>query len=263
MKRRVVVLLIAAAAIASVLVARPRGPASSSASPRTADGRPNLNGIWQALNTAGWDLQDHQAQLGVPAGQGVVEGNEVPYQPWALIRKRENFKNRRTADLVEARGFLPGVPRVMYMPFPFQIVHTPKYIAVISEYSRAQRIIYTDGSRHPEGPLEFWMGDSRGRWEEDTLVVDVLHFNDQTWFDRAGNFHSEALHLVERFTLAGPDHINYEVVVEDPKVFTRPWKMSMPLYRRKEPDVRILEYEPGMLALEDEVRREEQQQTGR
>jgi hypothetical protein len=107
------------------------------------------------------------------------------------------------------------------------------------------------------------MGDSRGHWDGDTLVVDAIHFNDQTWFDRAGNFHSEALRLVERFTLIGPDHINYEVTVEDPKVFTRPWKMSMLIYRRKEPSVRILEYEAGLLLLEEEARRQEEQERSR
>ena len=236
---------------------------SATAVAQGAPGRPNLNGIWQVLNTAAWDIQDHPARLGVPAGQGVVEGNEIPYQPWALAKRLENFKNRLTADLVEARGFLPGVPRVMYMPFPFQIIQTPKYVSIVSEYSRALRIIYTDGSPHPKGPIEFWMGDSRGRWEGETLVVDAIHFNDQTWFDRAGNFHSEALHLVERFTLFGPDHINYEVTVEDPKVFTRPWKMSMPIYRRKEANARILEYEAGLLLLEEEARRQEEQERSR
>ena len=231
--------------------------------PRAQDGRPGLNGIWQVLNTAAWDIQDHHAQLGIPGGPGVVEGNELPYQPWALARKQDNFRNRHTADLVDAKGFLPGVPRIMYMPFPFQIVHTPKYVAIVSEYARALRIIYTDGSNHPAGPLEFWMGDSRGRWEGDTLVADVIHFNDQTWFDKAGNFHSDALHLVERFTLTGPDHISYEVTVEDPKVFTRPWKMSMPFYRRKEPNARILEYEVGTLILEEEARREKERAGGR
>ena len=221
--------------------------AQPSSLPRTPEGQPNLNGIWQTLTTASWDIQDHSAQVGVPAGQGVVEGNEIPYQPWAVARKLENFKNRRLADFVESRGYLPGLPRVMYMPFPLQIAQTPKYIGILSEYSRTTRIIYTDGSKHPEGPIEFWMGDSRGRWEGDTLVVDAIHFNNQTWFDKAGNFHSEALHLVERFTLKGPDHITYEVTVEDPKVFTRPWKMSMPLYRRKEPNIRLLEYDHGML----------------
>jgi len=228
--------------------------------PRTQDGRPNLNGIWQALNTAAWDIQDHHAQLGVPAGQGVVEGNDIPYQPWALARKQENFKNRLTADLVEARGFLPGVPRIMYMPFPFQIFQTPKYIAMVFEYAHAFRTLHTDGTEHLKGPINWWLGDSRGRWEGDTLVVDVVHFTDQTWFDRAGNFHSDALHLVERYTLMGPDHLNYEVTIEDPQVFTRPWKMSMPLYRRKERNVRILEYEHGPLLLQEWLRQEDQKQ---
>jgi hypothetical protein len=260
MRRWLAGLLILAAAIASFTLLRVARPPVSP--PRTQDVKNNLNGVWQVLNTAAWDIQDHHAQLGVPAGQGVVEGNDIPYQPGALARKLENFKNRLTADLVETRGFLPGVPRIMYLPFPFQIVQTPKYIAIVFEYSGARRIIYTDGSKHPEGHIDFWLGDSRGHWEGDTLVVDVIHFNDQTWFDKAGNFHSEALHLVERFTRIGPDHINYEVIVEDPKVFTRPWKMSMPLYRRKEPNVRILEYGAGML-LNEEAERQEDQKAGR
>ena len=224
-------------------------------SPRTPDGKPNLQGIWQVLNTASWDIQDHHAQLGVPAGQGVVEGNEIPYQPAALAKKRENFENRLTAD-PETKGYLPGVPRIMYMPFPFQIFQIPNSVTIAYEYAHGVRIIYTNGTKHPEGPINWWMGDSRGRWEGDTLVVDVIHFTDETWFDRAGNFHSDALHLVERYTLIGPDHINYEVTIEDPKVFTRPWKMSFPLYRRKEPNVRLLEYEAGFL-------REEQEQRGK
>ena len=210
--------------------------------PRTPDGRPDLSGIWQALNAAAWDIQDHQAQLGVPAGQGVVEGNDIPYQPWAAAKKQENFKNRLTAD-PETHCYMPGVPRSTYMPYPFQIFQTPKYVVILHEYRHVMRTIYTDGTSHLAGSIDsFWMGDSRGHWEGDTLVVDTIHFNDQTWFDKAGNFHSEALHVIERYTLVGPDHINYEVTIEDPKVFTRPWKMSMPLYRRKEPNVRVLEY---------------------
>ena len=247
--------LVIAAIAALTLIRGATTPPSSLQ--RTPDGRPNLNGIWQVLSTASWNIQDHHAQLGVPPGQGVVEGNDIPYQPWALAKKLENFKNRRTADEVEAKGFLPGVPRIMYMPLPFQIVQTPKYVTMVYEYAHAVRIIYTDGTKHPEGHIDFWLGDSRGRWEGDTLVVDVIHFNDATWFDKAGNFHSEALHLVERFTPVGADHINYEVTIEDPKVFTRPWKMSMPLYRRKEPNVRILEYEAGALMEEEAERREE------
>jgi len=210
--------------------------------PRTTDGKPNLSGIWQAVNTAAWDIQGHSAQKDIPAGQGVVEGNVIPYQPWAAEKKKENFANRATAD-PETRCFLPGVPRLMYMPFPFQIFQTPTYLAFVHEYVHAVRHIYVNGTAHPRGPIDWWMGDSRGRWEGDTLVVDVVHFTDQTWFDRAGNFHSEALHLIERYTLIGPDHINYEVTVEDPKVFTRPWTMRMILYRRKEPNAQLLEHE--------------------
>lgn len=220
-----------------------QAPAGSQAyrPPRTADGRADLQGIWQAVNTAVWNIQDHPAQLGIPAGQGVVEGNALPYQPWALAKREENFKNRLTAD-TEAKCFLVGVPRITYMPYPFQIVQTPTEVAILYEYVHTTRNIYMN-SAHPRGPLEWWSGDSRGRWEGDTLVVDVVHFTDQTWFDRAGNFHSEALHVVERYTRTGPDHILYEATIEDPKVFTRPWKMSMPLYRRQEKNIQLLEYE--------------------
>jgi len=242
-------------AVAVLSVAPIPATAQVSAVPRTPDGKPNLQGLWQVLNTAAWDIQDHSARLGVPAGQGVIEGNEVPYQPSALAKKRENFENRATAD-PETKGYLPGVPRGMYMPFPFQILQTPTHVAMTFEYAQGVRLIYTNGTPHPRGPINWWMGDSRGRWEGDTLVVDVVHFTDQTWLDRAGNFHSDELHLVERYTMAGPDHINYEVTVQDPKVFTRPWKMSMVLYRRKEPNVRLLEYVPGLLMEEEQAERE-------
>ncbi len=220
--------------------------AQVSALPRTPDGKPDLQGIWQVLNTAAWDIQDHQARLGVPAGQGVVDGNEIPYQPAALAKKRANFDTRATAD-PETKGYLPGVPRIMYMPFPFQLFQTADEIVMVFEYDRGVRNIYTNGTPHPRGPLNWWMGDSRGRWDGDTLVVDVVYFTDQTWFDRAGNFHSDALHLVERYTPTGPDHINYEVTIDDPSVFTKPWTMRMVLYRRKEPNLRVLEYDPGRM----------------
>jgi hypothetical protein len=232
-------------------------PAASQtpALPRMPDGKPNLQGIWQVLSTAAWDIQDHSARLGVPAGQGVVVGGEIPYQPWALKKKQENFASRMTAD-PETKGYLPGVPRIMYMPWPFQIFQTAGQVNIAFEYARGIRVLHTDGSPHPRGPLNFWIGDSRGRWEGNTLVVDVVHFTDQTWFDRAGNFHSEALHLVERYTLEGPDHLRYEVTIEDPKVFTRPWQMNMLFYRRKEPGVRLLDYEPFLLMTEEQAERE-------
>jgi hypothetical protein len=217
--------------------------ASAQAIRRTSDGKPDMNGVWQALNAAAWDIQDHSGQLGVPPGQGIVEGNEIPYQPWAAAKKKENFANRATADQTEANCFMPGVPRATYMPYPFQIVQTPKRLAITYEFAHALRDIPVDGSPHPDGLPDAWMGDSRGRWDGDTLVVDVTNFNDQTWFDRAGNFHSDALHVVERYTLNDSDHIRYEATIEDPKVFTKSWKISMPLYRLVDKNAKLLEYE--------------------
>ena len=211
--------------------------------PRMPDGRPDLRGVWQALNTANWDIQDHGAELGVPAGQGVVVGNELPYLPDALVQRHENYRNRLTED-PEAKCFMPGVPRATYLPFPFQVVQTTDQVTILYEYAHVFRNIYID-SEHPPGPIQWWMGDSRAHWEGDTLVVDVIHFTDRTWFDRSGNFHSEELHVVERYTLSGPDHMLYEARIEDPEVFSRPWSMSMPLYRRQEDNVQILEYECG------------------
>jgi hypothetical protein len=220
------------------------------APPQTAFGHPDFQGIWQAMTTAAWDIQDHGASLGVPAGHGVVEGNEIPYQPWALERKQQNYAGRATLD-PDRRCLLSGVPRITYMPYPFQVVQQADRVTVLYEYNHTLRHIYMNGNPHPDGPIEWWMGDSRGRWEGNTLVVDTIHFTAETWFDTAGNFHSEQLHVVERFTRTGPDHMLYEVTIEDPKVFTRPWKMSMPLYRRVDADAEILEYECYAYLLEE------------
>jgi len=216
-------------------------PAAGQALPRSSDGKPDLSGVWQAVNTAAWNILPHPAQPGVPAGLGVVEGNEIPYNAAGAAKQRENFANRATAD-PESKCWLPGVPRATYMPFPFQIVQTPNQISMLYEYAHTVRNIFMN-SPHPKGPIEWWMGDSRGRWEGDTLVVDVVHFNTETWFDRAGNHHGEEMHVVERYTPMSANYINYEVTIEDPKVFTRPWKMSMPLYRRMDRNMQILEYE--------------------
>ena len=214
------------------------GQDTTSKTKRTSDGKPDLNGIWQTLNTANWDLQSHAAQPGpvvalgaigaVPAGQSVVEGGEIPYRPEALAKRKENFINRLKLD-PEAKCYLPGVPRATYMPYPFQIVQTPKNVLIAYEYDNASRTIYMD--KTGESPIDTWMGWSVGHWEGDTLVVDVTSFNDQTWFDRAGDFHSDALHVTERYTPLNHDALQYEATIEDPKVFTRPWKISMPLYR--------------------------------
>ena len=212
--------------------------------------RADLSGLWQAVNSAHWDLQAHAAYQGpvialgaafsVPESIGVVEGNEIPYRPEALAKKKENFENRLTRD-PEIKCFLPGVPRATYMPYAFQIVQTEAHVLFAYEYANASRTVYMNSKDDPPG-ADFWMGWSRGRWEGDTLVVDVTNLGDQTWFDRAGNFHSDALRVVERYTPFDANHLIYEATIEDAKVFTRPWKISMPLYRRIEKNAILGEY---------------------
>jgi hypothetical protein len=226
-----------------------QGQTAAYKAPRTADGKPHLNGIGQANTTANFDLQAHAARpspviaLGavgsVPAGLGVVEGDEIPYKPEALAKKKVNAEKWLTSD-PEIKCYLPGVPRATYMPFPFQIVQTPTAVLMVYEFASASRVINMTGP--VEAPVDSWMGYSAGRWEGDTLVVDVKGFNDQTWFDRAGNYHSEALHVVERYTPISPDALRYEATIEDPNVFTRPWKISLPLYRRLEKNAQLLEF---------------------
>ena len=230
-----------ASMVAAALIAIAPAAAAGQSLPRTSDGKPELSGIWQAVNTAAWNILPHGAEAGVPGGLGVVEGNEIPYTPAAAAKQRDNYTNRAELD-PETQCYLPGVPRATYMGLPFQIVQTPAQITLLYEYDHTVRNVFMN-SPHPRGPIQFWMGDSRGSWDGDTLVVDVVHFNDQTWFDRAGNHHSEALHVIERYTLIARDHINYEATIEDPKVFTRPWKMSMILYRHREKNFQLLEYD--------------------
>ncbi|MBV9770974.1 MAG: hypothetical protein JOZ32_15475, partial [Bryobacterales bacterium] len=207
--------------------------------PRTADGKPNLQGIWEATSTAGADLQDHVASLNMLAGRSVVVGGGIPYQPWAAKQRAENFRKRMTADPF-LKCYIPGVPRVMYLDYPFQIFQTPKAIAMTFEWELDYRVIYTDGTPHPTD-ADFWMGDSRGHWEGDTLVVDVANINDKTWLDMAGDFHSDALHVIERYRMTGHDTVEYEATLEDPKVFTRPWTINIALRRRIDRD-RLFEY---------------------
>jgi hypothetical protein len=212
--------------------------------PRTADGHPDLQGIWQVMNTAAVNVEDHVAVLDMPAGRSVIidpPDGKIPYQPAAAQKQKENFQNRAKADLLN-QCYIPGVPRVMYLPFPMQIVQTPKYVLIASEFAHTLRTIYMNGTKHP-GDVDFWIGDSRGHWEGDTLVVDVANLNPETWFDRSGNFHSDALHIVERISRTEPDLLTYEATLEDPKVFTRPWTMRMLLYRHREPNAKLLEYE--------------------
>jgi hypothetical protein len=217
---------------------------------RTFDGHPDLSGIWQTMSTANWDLEDHPAQAGpffqlgavgaVASGQGVVEGGAIPYKPEALKQKQENFKNRWKDD-PEIRCYMAGIPRANYMPYPFQILQTPNSVLMAYEYAGANRVINME-KKPVEASVDTWMGTANGHWEGDTLVVDNTGFNDQSWFDRAGDYHSDQLHVVERFTLIDADHVNYEATIEDPQVFTRAWKISLPLYRHIEKNAQLTEF---------------------
>jgi len=239
--------------ILSILLLLAAAPAAAQNSayrpPRAPDGHADLSGVYEALNTANWDLEDHGAHAGTlwqtgaigsePAGQSVVEGGVIPYKPEALEKKKANFANRRTND-PEAKCYMPGIPRANYMPYPFQIVQTPRGIMFIYEYASANRLV--DMGKPEEALTDTWMGTNYGHWEGDTLVVDVTGLNGLAWFDRAGDFASKQLHVVERFTPVDPYHLNYEAAIEDPTVFTRPWKIRMPLYRRVEENAQLLEF---------------------
>jgi hypothetical protein len=240
----------AAASILFLTVPPAMGQAPAAAKiPRLPDGKPNLNGIWQAMNTANWDLEAHAAHASLvleagaegaePGGLGVVEGGEIPYLPAALEKKKQNHEHRMTAD-PEVFCYLPGVPRATYMPYPFQIFQSDKAMAIAYEYDSAFRNIYLKDPG--PAPADSWMGQSYGHWDGDTLVVDVTGLDERTWFDRAGNYHSDELHVVERYHLLTPDIMNYEATITDPKVYSKPWKISMPLYRHVEKNAQLLEF---------------------
>jgi hypothetical protein len=215
---------------------------------RTADGKPNLNGIWQAMNTADWNLVAHAATAGrsdlgalgaAPPGLSVVEGNDIPYLPAAVAQRQQNFERRLTDDPM-IKCYMPGVPRAAYAPFPFQIVQTPNSILFAYQFAGASRVVPMKPIKPP--PVDQWMGMSSGRWEGDTLVVDVLGLNGKAWLDRSGNYASDSLHVVERYTPISADAMIYEATLEDPKVFSRPWKIRMPLYRHLEDPAQMLEF---------------------
>jgi hypothetical protein len=260
---------LAAAAISAVISVSVTRTAGQATRPdRTVDDKPNLSGIWQANNEAHWDLEAHAARAGsimqegiypyayarvpaapvvalgaaagVPGSLGVVQGDgEIPYTREAAAIKQENGDNWIDRD-PELKCYLPGIPRAMYMPYPFEITQSTNKIHLSYAFANAARTIHLDDVDRP--PDYTYMGHSVGRWEGDTLVVDVDYFNGKNWFDRAGNFHSEALRLEERFTRVSPDLVQYDVTIEDSNVFTRPWQISMPLYRRVEPNMQLLEY---------------------
>ena len=207
--------------------------------PRAAgdSSHPDISGIWQAKAAVGDDIE-----------KSIVDppNKKIPYLPAAAAKAKQNAANKAKLDPI-GKCYNPGLPRMIYMNYPIQIFQTPKYIPIVSEYSHTYGIIYMDGSPHVDY-IPFWLGDSRGHWDGDTLVVDALSFNDQTWLDKAGNFHSDQLHLVERFTRTAADTLTFEATISDPKVFSKDWKISVPLTLDKKPNARLMEYECQELA---------------
>lgn len=228
-------------------------PAKAAAykAPRAKDGKPNLNGIWQSINTANWNLEAHGASMpvepklgamfAVQPGQSVVVEGTIPYLPGGVEKRDANFKNRinREGGDGENKCFMTGVPRANYMPYPFQIIQGTTGIMIVYEYAGAVRVINMGAPT--KAPADSWMGWSNGRWDGESLVIDVTSLNEDAWFDRAGNHHSNQLHVVERYTPRSADTMIYEARIEDPKTFSRPWTIRFPLYRRVEENARIME----------------------
>lgn len=218
--------------------------------PRTADEKPDFNGIWQAIGSAHWNIEPHAADFGplvelgaigaIPAGLGVVEGGNIPYTAEARAKQQENRADWLSLDPV-VKCYMPGVPRATYLPFPFQIIQSPDHVVMAYEFASASRIVYMDRPDF-EAPIFSWMGHSRGHFEGDSLVIDVTDQVPDTWLDHAGNHHSDALRVTERYTHVGPNTLMYEATLEDPNVYTDAWTLKFPLYRRLDENMQILEF---------------------
>jgi len=240
------VLFIALAVVWTV----PNWAAENFSPPQTADGNADFNGIWQALGAAHWDIEPHAADFppipnlgafgSVPAGLGIVQGGEIPYQADARAQQQSNRSDWLAQDPL-VKCYMPGVPRANYLPFPFQIVQSPDHLIMAYEFASASRIVYMNRPDF-EAPIYSWMGHSRGHFEGDTLVIDVTDQVPDTWFDYAGNHHTEALRVTERYTHMGPNTLMYEATLEDPNVYTEPWTIRFPLYRRMDDNMQLLEF---------------------
>jgi hypothetical protein len=221
--------------------AAPAGPFT-----RTPEGKPDFQGMWDAANfAAAYDIEDHPvAQFEIPAGKGVIidpADNKIPYQPSALAKKNDLMEHHMFQD-PEAHCTLAGVPRQMYAPFGFQIFQPTGYVVIFFEAFHAYRIIDLSGRPHSSSNIKTYQGDSVGHWEGDTLVVDVANQNDKTWFDMSGNFHSDEIHVVERYTPVDADNITYQATITDPKVYTRPWTISFGLRRNRQAGFELMEF---------------------
>ena len=231
------VTLLGAAALALLPVAA----YSANSIPRQHDGKPDLSGIWQTTSFADYDLEPENGRDDAPPTAGVIEGGAIPYLPKALEQRQKNYAARLTAD-PRLKCFTLGTPRGIYYPEPFQILQRSQDVTVFFEFGHSVRTIHTDGTLHPvDTDNEFWLGDSRGHWEGDTLVVDVTDFSDETWLDRSGDFHSHDLHVVERWHLLDANTLDYHATLEDPAVYSRPWTIDVILYRHREKNFQLIE----------------------
>ena len=218
--------------------------------PRTADGKPDFNGIWQAIGSAHWNIEPRAADFGpvvelgaigaIPGSLGIVEGGLIPYTAEARAKQQENRADWLALDPV-VKCYMPGIPRATYLPFPFQIIQSPDHVVMAYEFASASRIVYMDRPDF-EAPIFSWMGHSRGRIEGDSLVIDVSDQVPDTWLDHAGNHHSDALRVTERYTHLGPNTLMYEATLEDPNVYSSAWTLKLPLYRRLDENMQLLEY---------------------
>lgn len=208
--------------------------------PRTADGKPDFSGIWQAHSGPDFGIEPHGYRKDAPPGVGIVEGGRIPYQAWALTERDQRFEQRASAD-PRLQCFTLGTPRAIYYPEPFQIFQDQDALSLLFQFSHRVRTIHNNGSVHPPGGIGFWFGDSRARWDGDVLEVSVADFNGETWLDRAGNFHSENLHVTERWQLIDSNTISYHATLEDPAVYNNPWSLSVLLHRHREPGFQLIE----------------------
>lgn len=212
---------------------------------RLWDGKtPDFRGIWQVRDTAYVNIEGHRGEKGIAAARSLVvdpPNGKIPYKPEALARRQENYKNRATAD-PSLKCYQAGVPRATYLPTPLQILQSPGNFAIVYEENHAFRVFHPDTRPHFDA-TDWWMGDTRYRWEGDTLVASVVALTDQLWLDQAGNYHSTEFRVVERYRMTGADTLEYEARIEDPVVYSRPWTLRTVLYRNKQPGARIIEDE--------------------
>jgi hypothetical protein len=233
--------------VASMAVAASAQQATA-ALPRTADGKPDFQGLWSAQSSPTQAIEEHGASYGSRPGKSVVvdpPDGRIPYQPAALAERDRRRRPENNYDDPDTHCFPPGVPRQMYdMQLPIHILQpagTPGYVVMLFEIAHTSRIVPTDGRPHARDGIRVWNGDSVGRWEGDTLVIDTVNNNGKNWLAQYGDFIGAGTHIVERLKMTDANTIDYRATIEDPALFTRPWTIAFALARSEEKGMEILE----------------------